>query len=229
MKIKSTSISFLILIIFFISCRGQGNIVSFPLPDSSYFEQRSTFEFEIGSIIETKSGTTAESIPEWLFAFLSGGVNEVERLYSFANKYVFVGTNMGENFTVLNKWADVFSARLDFPLLAALRIERRMISTSFLYPDDEYGLFFERLVKKAYTSEYPSVTKEDTYWIKIKVDNETDASREVYLFYVLISIDKPTMQFVVQNMITQTISAVSPGGSQAAAVNRLRQNFFEGF
>jgi len=46
---------------------------------------------------------------------------------------------------------------------------------------------------------------------------------------VLISIDTAAMQTAVYNLFSQAIDSSAPAGAQAAAINRLRQNFFEGF
>jgi len=95
-------------------------------------------------------------------------------------------------------------------------------------------LFFERFVKSAYSAEYRGTVKEDTYWIKTRINNQTGEdfitdSSEVYKFFVLLSIDKMTMQLIIRNLMTQTAASVTMTSAQTAAVNRLRLNFFEGF
>lgn len=226
MKIKLSASAFLLCVIIFISCVGQNNSALYPVPDESYFETEIRGRtIDTGKITETMNGITPNSIPEWLSAFFEGGIEAVESLNSYNGKYVFIGENKGENFNALNKWADNFSPVYDFPMLAAARVERRMILTSSLYPDDEYGLFFEKMVLNAYSGEYQGAVKEDIYWIKMKSENETDE----YIFFILITINKTTMRTIFTNMMTLTFNAVTPSGAQASAVERLRQTFFEGF
>jgi hypothetical protein len=171
------------------------------------------------------------ALPRWLFTYLNGGIEEVELISSFNGKYVFIGNNQGVNFATLNKWADNFSAEHDFFMLAAERIERRMISTAVLYPDDEYGAFFETMVKKAYSAEYSGAVKEDTYWIKTEVihDNDINAGSSVYNFFVLITIDKLLMQAIISGMMAETISSVTSTSTQRNTILRLQQSFFYGF
>ncbi|MCL2804964.1 MAG: hypothetical protein FWD26_03390 [Treponema sp.] len=189
-----------------------------PEPDFTVYASGKTIE--IGEIIERKN--PARSIPQWLLTFIDGGIEEVEKLETFNDKYVFVAVNQGENVIALNKWADNFTAAYDFTNFAAIRIEERMILTASLYPDDEYGLFFETFIKNAYSAEYQDAEKEETYWIK-------HSAPETYHFFILLTIKKSSMQSTIRRMMAQTNAAVAPTGSHAIAVNRLRQNFFEGF
>lgn len=117
-----------------------------------------------------------------------------------------------------------------------------------LYPDDEYGLFFERLIKNAYNAEYPGAVKEDVFWIKTNFENENNeefadnVSPEIFMFFILISIDKETMQTIITDMMETTVADLAESAgrrplqrllaialAQTAAVNNLRQVFFEGF
>jgi len=204
-------------IFIFFSCAGQNNVNFIPVPDFSVYDNVKTIE--IGNIIETKNN---ESIPEWLSFFLAGGIEAVEKLDSFNEKYVFIGINEGDRFAALNKWAENFSAIYDFTILAANRIEKRMLLNLTLYPDDEYGFFFEAFIKNAYSSEYYGAVKEDIFWIK-------HSFPEICSFFIFVIIDKSSMELTVNRMMSEAHAATSPTGSQAASVNRLRQTFFEGF
>jgi len=232
MKAKIFTAGFLLIIILF-SCKSQANNLYIPVPDEEYFIFDNAIGIDIGDIYETRDGGESIYLPEWFRAFLYGGVEAVEGFFYYSDKYIFISVNQGDNFAALKRWADNFSELQDFPMLAAARIEKKIIKSSSLYPDDEYGLFFERFIKYAYNAEYPGALKEDTYWIKLNEDNEnTDESAgaaEGYMFFILISIDKHVMQPIIDNMAAQAAADTAPAGAQAAAVSRLRQNFFEGF
>jgi hypothetical protein len=89
------------------------------------------------------------------------------------------------------------------------------------------------MIKKAYSVVYTEAIKEDTYWIKMKIEQENDnietAYTEIYNFFVLISIDKMTMQAIVSALMTESLSVVTPTAEQRNSINRLQQNFFERF
>jgi len=218
-------VCFLYVLILF-SCAGNKKAAFVPVPDDRYF-RREEKTIKTSSITETKDG---RNLPVWLRAFINGGIEEVEKINSFNGKYVFIGYNEGANFNALNMWAGNFKAARDITNLAAERIERRMISSSVLYPDNEYGFFFETMIKNAYKTAYPRAVKEDVFWIKIIDEDNTEAiRREIYNFFILITIDKAIMQDIIVNMMEETNSAVTPTAAQNNSINRLRQTFFERF
>lgn len=222
---KIPIINFLVclsLVFCFFSCVGSNANVFTPVPDLSIYETKSLINIE--NIIENRN------IPEWLRVYINGGIEAVERLDAYSNKYVFIAVNEGNNESILNIWSRNISAAHDFPMLAARRIEARIVSASSIYPDDEYGSFFETMIKNAYSGLYPGAVKADTHWIKIRIDSENPWDyMEKYMCFVLMTIDRMPMQAIVRSMISRSNAAVTVTNAQSSAINRLRQNFFEGF
>ena len=218
MKINFFSV-IVIINFLFISCPGQ-NKAFIPEPDFSVYETDKSIQ--IDNIIETKTGVPAAFIPEWLLTFIEGGNKAVEQIDKYKDKYVFVGINESTNFISLNKWAENFTPQQDFTILAACRIEERMIQGASLYPDDEYGAFYLSMVTAAYGTAYHDAVKEDSYWFRKN-------SPDVYNFFIIITIDKNTMQTIIRDMMAKAAAEAAPAGSQLNSVNRLRQTFFEGF
>jgi hypothetical protein len=153
----------------------------------------------------------------------------------YQDKYIFMGENSGSNFSALRQWAHYFSVEQDLPRLAATRIENRMIASASLYPDDEFGDFFEALVKSAADENYPGARKEESFWIKrLMGEAEPDQAEntpggERYDFFVLISADKQDIQNRIRGIMEAAKTSRPPTRDQAAAINRLKQNFFWGF
>jgi len=215
-----------VLFIFF-SCAAQNPPNYFPVPDSGINPNENPVIIEIGNIIDTKNGP-ASQMPAWLRSYLGSGINAVERLDAYSNKYVFIVNNEGDNIVALTKWVEHYTVAHDFPMLVADRIEKRMYLTASLYPDDEYGAFYETMMHNAYKMEYFGAVKEDYYWIKTKAGNAEEPS-ENYIFYLLITIEKSSMQSIIRSMIVKTSEVVILTKSQNNAVNKLRNTFFEGF
>lgn len=189
---------------------------------------------------ETGKITDSQSIamPEWINAFFDNGIAEVESLAAWQNNYIFIGKNQGTSFNGLKQWAAEFSPMQDFPRLAAARIEKRLLDAASLYPDDEYGQFFELLVKSASDAQYGGAVKEDSFWIKrqfvvgsITGTESDDNNRvyEIYEFYVLISVDKTLLQDRIKQLMAEIKTDTPPTRAQRAAINKVQQNFFEGF
>jgi hypothetical protein len=229
-----------LLVVLLTACASKKNNVLFkPDPDQNN-QQEQTGLSEHRQIIESENGPGESGLPAWVRSYLDGGVRGIESLDVYSAKYMFVGKSRGENLYVLRQWAEAFTATQDLPGLIAQRTERRLVTAAVLYPDDEYGEYFERLIKKMSDEEYPGALKEQTFWIKQKVkvvsdepaiDDELpkDVFLERYEFLVLMSIDREILRRQVEEIMGGIKTKSSPTRSQTQAINKIRQNFFEGF
>jgi hypothetical protein len=185
-------------------------------------------------ITESQNGSAGAFIPDWVDRFIGGGIESAESLERYSEKYIFITKNTGKNFAALSQWAAGFTVEQDFPRLAAERIEKRLIGAARLYPDDEYGDFFEILIKSASDADYFGAVKEETFWIKRRNlspgqepgSGET-AAAEIYDFFVLISIDKVSLQNRIRELMENI--KTTPTRDQAAAIANIQQSFPEGF
>jgi hypothetical protein len=180
-------------------------------------------------ILDYQDAAGGRKIPEWVTRFLDRGSQGVEELEYYRDSYAFVAANRGTNFKALGHWAAGFTTAQDFPRLAAVRMEERMLRTALLYPDDEYGEFFEALVKRASDTVYTGALKEDTFWIKQLSYQENVPGREEYVFFVLVTMEKRELQTQVQALLAEISPITPPTREQAASINRLKETFFEGF
>jgi hypothetical protein len=219
---------FLTVASLFFSCTGEPPKIIIP-PENSGEASPSPGEYQI---LNYQDSPRANRIPGWVSRYLEGGNRGVEELELYQNFYVFVGTNRGTNFKALSHWTAGFTAAQDFPRLAALRVEARLIGAASLYPDDEYGEFFEVLVKKASDAAYTGVIKESSFWILRQYrqsDEESSLPREEYEFFVLTFVEKSEFQAQVRAIMADIKTTSPPTREQAAAINRIRETFFEDF
>jgi len=98
-----------------------------------------------------------------------------------------------------------------------------------LYPDDEYGAFYEKLIKKSYDAEYPDAATEDIYWIKKTETSEANGFQDIYEFFAFTIIDKTIMQDIINKMMEETRETVTPTRAQSNAIANIQLHFFEGF
>lgn len=191
-------------------------------------------------IIKSQNGSVENGIPAWLRNYLDRGIQGIESLDSYNGKYMFVGKNQGDNFNALQQWANGFTAVQDLPRLIVQRVEKRLVASAVLYPDDEYGEYFAYLIKKVSDGEYQEADKEQIFWIKQKKipGSEEDAdypeapsgeNPERYVFFVLISIDKQVLQEKIQKIMTEIKTNAAPTKQQKTAINNINQTFFERF
>ena len=238
-------IFFSFYLIILCSCANQQQLLNQPVSDYSDVVVHD-ISLLIDDITETKGGAGNENIPEWLITFFYGGIEEVEKMGYYIDKYCFIISIEGANYGALSKWAQNFSVGQDFSRQVAARVEKKLISSATAYPDDEYGDFYELTVKKAFDGEYSDAFVEDTFWIKRKVSQGQDTNSangfteangsidvngltEVYEFFVFICIEKSIMQSNIVNMMAEVLAGVTPTRTQNTAIRRLQQIFFVGF
>jgi len=227
MNDKSPRIFFLLLLIIIFSCAGNKEKIFIPADNFNTVNENT---ISLTDIVDTQAGKRIENMPDWLLKYIEGGVNNAETLYSFSGKYLFVAKNENRNFNALKKWEENYTVQNNFPMIAATRIERRLISAATLYPDDEYGEFFENTVKKAYNASYDGAAIEDSFWIKTnESENDNNSPEEKYIYFILTSIDKGKLYEIIKNITAEAASGIKLNRKQNAAVKNIQQNFFMGF
>jgi hypothetical protein len=229
MKNRSSHIFLFFFTVLFYSCAGNKDRVFIPVNE---YKNENNKKITISDIIDTKTVNGIEYMPDWLFMYINGGINKAETINSFQGRYLFIAKNEGNNFNALNKWAENYTVQNNFPIIAASRIENRLVSAATLYPDDEYGDFFETLVKKAFNTEYDGAVIEDSFWIKIienDTENDSEQFKEKYIFFILTSIEKIQMQEIIRKMTAEAVAVTNSSQKQNAAIKNIQQNFFEGF
>lgn len=182
-------------------------------------------------VLDTKTMALGGDIPEWVSVYVTDGVTGVEALPKFKDKYVFIGEDSGANKEALRQWATGFTVAQDLARLVSTRVQARFAGAAAGSPDDNYGRYFENVVKSASDATYSGARKESDFWILkryYKEDGKT-VDKEVYDYYVLVTIDKATLQ----KQLDAVLNGVQPDKpltkEQQTAVDRVKQSFYEGF
>ncbi len=226
-KLSLAVFSFYALIMF--SCPGR-NPPLIIVPESTNKIIEINYSIDIDEITETKSGKGKAAIPEWLMTYNNGGIEAVENMDQYAGKYCFVGRNKNSNFEALSKWAENYPKTNAITRLIGARIENRLNLNITLYPDDEYGVFYERLIKKSFDMEYPDAETKEIFWIKKTETAGANVFNDTYEFFALVIIDKTIMQDIIKKMIADSRDEDDfPTRAQNNALNNIQQHFFEGF
>jgi hypothetical protein len=169
--------------------------------------------------------------PRWVEYYLGGSIAAVETLEEYQDRYVFVVHGRGTNFRALEQWARGFSVELDFARLAAVRIEKRFTQAASGLPDTVFGRYFEALIRAASDASWEGAVREDDFWLKgfYQGMDESADSDESYDFMILVTVDKTLLASQIQPLLFGVNSRPPVSGDQLAAVNRVRERFFEGF
>jgi hypothetical protein len=170
-------------------------------------------------------------MPEWVSRYVSAGLAGIEALPEYAGRYVFVSRQLGNSLEPLRLWAAGFSVERDFPRLVSERIQKRFIAGSNGNPGEEYGRYFEAVVKNASDAVFAGPSRESGFWIKERIfeDDGVSPAGEVYEYLIMASIDRETLRQQIDMLLITTRLDKPLTRDQAAAAMRLRLNFYEGF
>ena len=187
------------------------------------------------TITDYKNKGEGGGMPEWVSRWLEEGASGVEALDAYKGRYAFISRNEGSNLNALTQWAGGFSSELDFPRLAAARIERRFLLTTLL-PDGEYGAFFETLIRAASDASWTGALREDDFWIRRKylppeepITGEQTPARENWEFLILVTIEKNLFASQFDSIFQSVKPSPPPAREQINAANRVKDRFYDGF
>ena len=206
------------------------------------------------TITDYKNKAGGGAIPGWVRFWLDSAERGVENLDAYRDRYAFVARNEANNFNALNLWKDGFSAELDFPRLAAARIEARF-SSAVPNPDASYGAFFEALIRAASDFPWTGAVRVDDFWILRRFDPDEGPSgyagedsitesvasdgsiasggsvreTENWEMLILVTIER----FIFESQLDRVFQSVNPepppSRDQRAVINRVKDRFFDGF
>jgi len=186
-------------------------------------------------LLDYRDKDNGSSIPVWVQYYLDNNILHIEDFFDYSDHFVFIASNSGTNVNALQQWMNAFSAELDFPRLVAVRMENRFLNAAVLFPDDEYGSFFVALIRAASDAHWQGAVRAEDFWVYrsfVGFDNpetELPETWERYEFLILVIVEKniliPQIESILQNV--QPSSALSR--YQRNAVNRVIENFFDGF
>ncbi|QQO09247.1 hypothetical protein [Breznakiella homolactica] len=195
-------------------------------PAPEYVERTDTYQ-----VIDHKTKAVGQDVPEWVTRYISDGVSGVEAMPQYNNKYVFIGEDSGTNLNALRQWSTGFTVAQDLSRMVSSRVQARFAGAAAGSPDDEYGRYFENVVKSASDATYSGARKETDFWLLkryFKADGKT-VDREVYDFYVLVSIDKDLLQRQINDILDGVNVDTPPTREQSTAIDRVKEAFYEGF
>jgi hypothetical protein len=172
-----------------------------------------------------------EDMPEWALRYVDTGVAGIEALPEYGDRYVFIGRQTGSSLEPLLLWAAGFSVERDFPRLVSARIQARFVAGGGGNPGEEYGRYFEAVVKNAADASFEGVSREGGCWVKKRILEGDGAgpAGELYEYFIMTSVDRETLQRQITMLLITTRPDKPLSREQSAASMRLRLDFYEGF
>ncbi len=182
-------------------------------------------------VIEHKASGIGGDIPEWVQIYIESGNSGVEALDKFKDSYVFVGEDSGTNLNALRLWAQGFNVAQEMSRLISTRVQAKFAGAAVGSPDDEFGRYFENVVKSVSEADFSGARKDSDFWVYkryYKPDGKTE-DRVVYDYYVLTTISKEALETQLQRVLDGVVVDKPLTKEQQTAVDRVKESFYEGF
>jgi hypothetical protein len=178
----------------------------------------------LADVLDYKDSSRRD-IPLWVTAYFNG--ENIENLPQYRGKYLFVSRQIGNDLNVLSQLTG--DVEKDFPLLIASRVQKSLTRNIKIYPDAEYGAFFEEAVKAFYDANFEGIIKEDDFWIKRRITQEDGMDSETFDFLTLVSVDKNILVLQINTLLFGVNPSEEPTREQASAIIHIKNNFFNYF
>ena len=221
MAVKNKFFRLAFLLPLIASCISEPDIISLVNPSPEEEVQRPVMNY----MEDYRGRSEGDDVPEWVRRYLEGGNQGVEALGIFRQYYAFVARNTGNNFTALGHWLESFSPELDFPRMAAARIEARYLLESPL-PDIVFGNFYIYLIRAVSDHEWTGAVAYDYFWMHTRPSPQEPA---VWEFMILCIIPKGAFSSQYDSIYNDLNSRTFKTWEQQRALNRLAPRFYEGF
>jgi hypothetical protein len=195
-----------------------------PVPE--YRERYSVFE-----VTDHENKAENQDMPEWVNRYTDEGISGLENMPEYNGSYIFIGKQQGNNLDSLGLWANGFSIERDFSRLVSARIQARFIKSSTGNPAEEFGRYFENVIKNISDTIFTGAQQGGSFWMKKRIfgDDGLTPEGETYECLVLVSIKKDILERQINIILRTTRPEMPPTKEQASASSRLRINFFDGF
>lgn len=222
---KMLILSLAVAALLFAACSSDPKAV--PLaPAPEYIQETDQYK-----IIDHKTMVIGGGVPEWVTRYIEGGVRGVEAMPIYEGVYVFIGEDKGTNLNALMQWVNNFTVTQDLARMVSSRVQLRFANAAVGSPDDEYGRYFENVVKNVSDVSFSGARKETDFWLlkRFFKDDGVTTDREEYECYVLVTIDRNLLQRQIDIILDRTNADLTLTRRETTAVERVKEVFYEGF
>lgn len=149
------------------------------------------------TIIEHKNMALGGDVPEWATA----EIGELETWPEFEGKYVFKFEETGADLNGVKTISDNMNAATEVARLISTRVQQTFAGAE-VGDNDMVETYFENIVKVVAEAEINGLRKYGDYWVlKQYQDEDGNPGREEYAYYTIFTIDKPTIDRLINEAI----------------------------
>ncbi len=196
MKKKNVLLAMVILasVVMFIGCAST--------PDEAVAKElEGTVKSEV---LEHKgSALGLNELPIWVETYILEGITGLEDMSDFATDYCFVAETTSENLNAAQAWVEGFDMPQTIARNVSTRVEGTFSGAETGGAGDDYGTYFENVVKTMTETEFSGAKKENDWWVltrRYDVDAKAKYVDE-YRAFVLYTIPRDLLDQQVLSVI----------------------------
>jgi hypothetical protein len=179
-------------------------------------------------IIEHKGTAFGRDYPKWMDAALDGP-KAVEKLPDYANKYIVVVQEDGQDLTGVQLAASKINAQTTISALISTRVKDTFAGAQ-VGDKDKIETYMERAIKSVSEATFTGFTMESEWWAKLQTFTaDGKADKQVYRDIQIWGIDKDLLKKQIDKQLQGAAAEEPKTEAKQRAMDLVQQSFFDGF
>jgi uncharacterized membrane-anchored protein len=179
-------------------------------------------------ILEHKGTAFGRDYPKWMEAALDGP-KAVEKLPDFANQYIVVVQEEGQDLSGAQLAASRLNAQTTISALVSTRVKDTFAGAQ-VGDKDKIETYMERAVKSVSDATFTGFSMESDWWAKLQTfDSKGKADKQVYRIIQVWGIDKDLLKQQIDKILAGAAAAEPKTEAKQKAMDLVQQSFFDGF
>jgi hypothetical protein len=197
-------------------------------PGSSLNPPAPTVKAYPPQILMHKGTSFGKDYPKWMDAALDGP-KAVEKLPDFANKYIVVVEQDGQDLTGTQLAAERLNAQTTISSLISTRVKDTFAGAQ-VGDKDKIETYMERCVKSVSAATFSGFSKESDWWAQLQTFTpEGKPDKQVYRVIAIYGIDKALLQKQIDKLLSDVAKDEPKTEQKQRAMDLVQQSFFDGF
>lgn len=164
------------------------------------------------------------TLPVWVDTYVASGVRGVEKLSDFTEEYCFVAETAAQNLNAAQAWLNGFEVPQIIAREMETRVESLFVGAAVGAPEDDYGTYFENVVKTSTDVAFTGAKKMSDWWSYIRVYDPDikNTYKDEYRVYVLYTIPRSMFDKQLHDQIEKAQEDPNMTEAQQAAFNNVK-------
>ncbi|MCR4940972.1 MAG: hypothetical protein K5930_12835 [Treponemataceae bacterium] len=164
------------------------------------------------------------TLPVWVESYVSLGTKGLEKLSDFTEEYCFVAEMAAANLNAAQAWLNGFEMPQLIAREISSRVESLFVGAAVGAPEDDYGTYFENVVKTTTDVSFTGAKKVSDWWSLIRVYDPDikNSFKDEYRVYVLYTIPRSLLDRQLANEIDKLENETDMTEAQKSAFENVK-------